>query len=450
MNIKKSKCNTILTLLTALVCLGTEPSSGSTLSDVSNGMSQGTWAKLNTSGYTSNYLKYPGGNGQKTTQFLGNAVWDSISKKVLFLGAGHFDYSQLHIYTESTNTWTIGAAVPDSPRSLNHGYYHNAIDVGGRILGYTRLTNSRGDLFEYNISANSWTQKSSFTHDGDIAHAYVYFPERGIWYVADGTFGLIREYDRSSDSWSVLSQHRECFAGDNSVQTGYYHNFAEYSPTRKEIVFGGGLSQGGGGFTKSRALCKMTSNGTISRLPDAPVNLTVPSGGNSGSIITLDPQTGDLLVLAQDGNFYSFSFSSNSWSTINDGKPAAFSKTSNNVVEGWVAPISTYGVVMYANSNHEIWLYKHGAGNGNPVPPPPSPPIEPSVDTIPPSAPDQLTVVPTGVSTLPPPPAGTPFAELCQLSSTIFCQDFNQLPPNTASGVEGVFHNKGGCSSNSI
>ena len=457
---KISQLNTMAGLIAALACLSTTPATASVLSDTANGMSKGTWSQLNTSGYTNSYLTYPGGNGQPSTQFMGNAVWDSQGQKVYFLGAGHFNFSQLHVYSSSSNTWTIGASVPGSPRGLGHGYYHNAIDVSGRRLGFMRVNNSSTDFFEFNFGSNSWTEKSAFSNDGDTAHAFVYFPERSRWYLADGTFGIIREYNRSSNSWSKFTTERECFGGGNSVKTGYYHNFSEYSPARKEIVFGGGVSQLGGGFSNSRAWCTMNSNGTITTRPNAPVDLNVPSKDNNGGLVTVDPQTGDLLVLAQNGNFYTYSFSSNSWSTRNSGKPSELGKSSNNVTDGWVVPIDTYGVIMYANSARNIWLYKHAAGSGTPVPPP-SPPPSPSADTTPPDPPSQLALVTSGgtpppppppptAPPPPPPPSGAGFAELCQLSTTIFCQDFDQLPPNTASGVEGIYHNKGACDSNGI
>ena len=48
----------------------------------------------------------------------------------------------------------------------------------------------------------------------------------------------------------------------------------------------------------------------------------------------------------------------------------------------------------------------------------------------------------------PPPPLEGPipsFSDLCQRPTTIFCQDFDQLPPEGSQGTEGIFHNGGRC-----
>ena len=49
---------------------------------------------------------------------------------------------------------------------------------------------------------------------------------------------------------------------------------------------------------------------------------------------------------------------------------------------------------------------------------------------------------------LAPPPLELPviaFSDLCQQSSTIFCQDFNELPPNSSELIEGIFLNGESC-----
>ena len=47
-----------------------------------------------------------------------------------------------------------------------------------------------------------------------------------------------------------------------------------------------------------------------------------------------------------------------------------------------------------------------------------------------------------------PPPLKLPviaFSDLCQQSSTIFCQDFDQLPVESTDATEGIFLNGGSC-----
>ncbi len=386
--------NKLLFILTLFISIGSTPSWGSTLSDVANSMQPGTWAQLNTNGFNTNYLLYPNGpNTNITTQFMGEGTWDPITKKVLFLGAGHYNYSQLHVYSESTNAWTRGTNPPGAPIGFGHGYNHNALSVSNRILGFIQVQPTEIRFKQYNIGANIWTEKSSTPNDGEIAHALVYFPERSKWYVADGTFGKIREFDHASDSWSTYSWNEECFGGKSR-----YHQFASYNPVRKEIVFGGGNGSSGVNVF-SKTWCKMDQSGDITLMPLAPHSLRVPEGGNNqdGALITIDPVSGDMLVLTQDGKFYAFNFSTNAWTTINDQstRPSGLTHSSNNVTNGFVIPISTYGVVMYADyngNNSSIWLYKHAQG-GTVV----SPPTE---DTISPSTPTGFGGSPTSETTV--------------------------------------------------
>jgi hypothetical protein len=159
----------------------------------------------------------------------------------------------------------------------------------------------------------------------------------------------------------------------------------------------------------------------------------------------------DLLVLTQHGEMYVFDFDANQWSLLPNppSMPPGMQEATANTQDGFVVPIDTYGVVLYMDPKNPpgIYLYKHAQG-GTPVTPPPAvvAPLGigslPSVDTTPPSAPTQLTLAPSGN---PPPLAGTSFSTLCQLSTTIFCQDFDVLPPNNADISEGIFSNGGSC-----
>lgn len=432
MNEMKSRRKTILLLLTTMICLGAEPSRGSVLGDVASSMPAGTWAELKTNGMNEVFLQYPGGNRHVSTEYIGKATWDSETKQVLFSGAGHFNSPILHRYSETSNTWTKGA----QPPSGSHAYYHNAIATDRGLLGFVVIGPQTIHLFQYNIAENTWVEKASTGNDGNIAHALVYFPERGKWYVADGTYGHIREYDDATDTWTTVATEIRCFAQPGEPQGGYYHNFAEYSPASHEIVYGGGNIN-----HLSRSSCTMNASGVITILPPAPVGLSI---NENGSTITVDPVTGDLLVLSQHGQFYAFNFTSNVWSLIpnHPTMPAVMHEANHNVSTGFVVPIDTYGVIMYMDYKRPvsgIYLYKHAQSNG--VPPVPPPPVE----TTPPSAPTQLTFVTPGTISPPPPIDGVTFEVICQQSTTIFCQDFDVLPPNTAGLAEGIFSNVASC-----
>ena len=161
--------NKFLAILLLFISFGSTHSWASTLSNVANSMQPGTWAQLNTNGFNTNYLLYPNGpNTNITTQFFGEGTWDPTSKKVLFLGAGHYNYSQLHVYSDSTNTWTRGKNVPNAPTGFGHGYNHNAIDINGRVLGFIYVKPTEILFKQYNIGANIWTEKPPTSNDGGI------------------------------------------------------------------------------------------------------------------------------------------------------------------------------------------------------------------------------------------------------------------------------------------
>ncbi|MGB0910467.1 MAG: hypothetical protein ACPGYT_08905 [Nitrospirales bacterium] len=359
----------LMCLLTAM-CFS--PSvQASVLSDVANAMSVGTWEEISTTDLNFDFFHYPGEPARLTTAFMGDAMWDPTSQQVLFLGAGHYSSSQMHRYTESSNAWNKGANPPGAPIGLGHAYYHNSISVNDRIVLYVRINSRRFRLYEYNIDGNSWTTRAETANDGDTAHGFVYFPERRLFYLADGTFGILRVFNRGTNSWSVHATNRNCFALGNTTTTGYYHNFAVYNPIRKEIVFGGGNTSNG---ANSRAMCTMNESGTITEMPLAPTNLGISSDNNGGGLISIDSSSGDLLVLTQLGQFYAFNFASNQWRTINDSatRPSQFSLTANNTINDFVVPISTYGVMMYVDEKtKKAFLYKHAQGGAGPVPPPP-------------------------------------------------------------------------------
>ena len=384
--------NKIVIMLTLLLGLGSSLSWGSTLSNVANSMQTGTWAKLNTNGWGPDYLHHPQGPNQNiSVQYMGEGTWDPISKRVLFLGSGHFNYSQLHVYSESTNTWTRGKEPPGAPKGYGHGYNHNAISVNTRRLGFIHDEKSILQFLEYDLNNNNWTLGGKTANDGGIALGLMYFPERSKWYAPDGSNGRIRQYDHVSASWSTYAVRADCFGG-----TGYYHTFATYNPKRKEMVFGGGNN---GANVFSSTWCTMDQSGNITVRPTAPHPLRVPDVAQTtrGSLITIDPTTGDMLVLTQIGKFYAFNFSTNQWTLINDQatRPSTLKKTSRNVEHGFVVPISTYGVVMYHDwegTNSSMWLYKHGQG-GTVVTPP-------AADTSPPSTPTGLSVTAKTESTV--------------------------------------------------
>src|SRR5262245_31505984 len=117
---------------------------------------------------------------------------------------------------------------------------------------------------------------------------------------------------------------------------GPYHNFAEYSPVHKVILFGGGNG--------SSDLYKLDAAGKVTALKKAPIGL-----GTMQSIVTLDPVSGDFLIFGKGGSFYVYDVTSDAWKR-QGGKVPIFEPTrvaDNKVWHVTATPVSTYGVTMF-------------------------------------------------------------------------------------------------------
>ena len=197
------------------------------LSTAADNLAPGAWAQL--SNPPTNFF-FQNSSSRSTLSHLGEGTWDPITRRAYFLGAGREGHSKLHVYDDGSGLWREGGRVLGFPTNFGHGYNHNALDAGSGTLGYIRLNSVNISLYQFPIqqtisTANTWQLLSTTLDDGDIAEALAYFPERGTWVMADGTFGKIREYNPDTNSWSVIETKPSCFG-----KTGIYHTFAVYLP----------------------------------------------------------------------------------------------------------------------------------------------------------------------------------------------------------------------------
>src|SRR5690606_17389941 len=99
-----------------------------------------------------------------------------------------------------------------------------------------------------------------------VDSALEYFPEMGRLVYAESGFKILYVYNPSTNSWSDEISW--------ATGTGSSGNFTEYDPVNGVLYFGGGV-----GDCCRRDFYKLSSNGAVARLADAPVNL-----GNSGAM----------------------------------------------------------------------------------------------------------------------------------------------------------------------
>ena len=176
-----------------------------------------------------------------------------------------------------------------------------------------------------------------------------YFPDMGGLIVSNNGGGSLYHFKDSTQEWSQLA---------SNLPMGDYHGFAEYNPVHKVVVFGGGNG--------SNRLYRLNADGSTATLKDAPSELRT-----NEAVFTVDPVSGDYIVLAEGLTLYAFDPMSDTW-TVADPNPPLPTINANSPFNVIAAPISNYGVTMFVTtyrnpSESEVWLYKHSPGTIPPV-----------------------------------------------------------------------------------
>jgi len=314
------------------------------LGDLAVSMAPGTWAKLNTNGFTNSLLMDAGG-AHHILQYTEDALWNPINKEILFIGSGHPGdpnvLGKFIRYRENTNSWE---ELPYNSIYKGHGYDHNAINpLTGDVYKHTPAT---PDFYKYSQLTGFWNQLPSINGmvAPSVAGALEYFSERNSLIFVDTAYGALNmgrvyEYSFADSLWSQKADR---------LAMGTYHNFAEYSPVSKVMIFGGG--------NDGRQVYKMTSAGIITQMNDASFNI-----GINSSVITVDPVSGKFLVMIPGSLFYEYTGETDTWRQL-PSPPVDMSPSSG---AGIIAtPVSTYGVTFfgrYNSGNPEVWFYKHSA-----------------------------------------------------------------------------------------
>jgi hypothetical protein len=300
-----------------------------------------SWAELKTSGMTPALLQVPTRvMVYNVLEYQNSGVWDPTSRQVLFMAGPHENQGRFITYDEASNTWRQEPDPSPSYLLYNHTYDHNTINEAAGEL-YFRPFNRR-EIWVYKIASKSWRKLTDIPqHDFNCCGSIQYFPDRdGILFV--GTSEL-KFYQVGRKRWTTPSA---------VIKTGPYHAIAEYSPTHKVLIFGGGSGV--------RTVYRMDAGGDVRRLRDSPY----PLDGGGHAIFTADPVSGQFLLFGEDGTFYVYDPGTDQWS-LQGQRPPFFDAGQYGPVSCSIAiPISTHGVVMivtYAPYGPRVFLYKHAA-----------------------------------------------------------------------------------------
>ncbi len=335
----------------------------SALSDAAAALQPGQWTTLNTSNL--NRATLDDGAGYHVLYYTEDLVWDPVSRQLLFVGGGHGTDAEFLRYRESTNAWTRTKPGGSAWHSnFSHAYDHNAIIPSLGKFYFRQPAYDPSDRIEiYDIASNTWTRSAPMPYRPGCCGGLEYFPELNGLVLANGDAGVLH-YDPAANRWTEIS----------GAHWGDYHNFAEYSPTHKVMIFGGGESSG------TNAVYRLNANRSITRLANAPGHL-----GTTHSVVTTDPVSGNFLVFF-DNSFYELNPATDTWRRMSAAPPWG------GGIWGVVAtPISTYGVtafVRYGGDNSKVYLYRHTAGSGST---PPTISLSASPATIPPQGSSRLT-----------------------------------------------------------
>lgn len=348
----------------AALALAAGQARASALSDAAAALQPGQWRVLNTTNL--NRATLDDGAGYHVFYYTEDLTWDPVSRQLLFAGGGHNSDAEFLRYRESTNAWTrTKPAGSQWHHSFSHGYDHNAIAPAlGKFYFRQPAYDPSNYLEIYDIASGTWSRSAPMPYRPGCCGGLEYFPELNGLVLANGDAGLLF-YDPAANRWSELS----------GAGWGDYHNFAEYSPVHKVMIFGGGESSGG------NAVFRLNASRQITRLANAPGHL-----GTTHAVVTTDPVSGNFLVFL-DNAFYELNPATNTWRRMSANAP-----WQSSGVFGVVAtPISTYGVVafvQYAGDNSKVYLYRHTAG-GSASPPTVS--LSPSPTSVPAGGASTLT-----------------------------------------------------------
>jgi hypothetical protein len=262
------------------------------------------------------------------------------------VGGDHGDRPKFAAYSEATNTWQ---ELPQQPwmQPTSHGYDHSGLNpLTGEF--YHRPFNSR-TVYRFSPGSGQWSAlpaiPDSVMDYNNCCVGMDYFPALGgLVYASVGNNNLILWED-------ATSQWRPLAAG---LAMGPYHSFAEYNPVRRVVVFGGG--------NDSSDMHKVDAAGVVTTLAPAPFHV----GIQWGAVFTVDPASGEYVVLRQNGQLYGYDVMSDYWRLLSQTAPVT-TTTYDNPIHGVVAtPVGTYGVILFVTSNGpgqcRVTLYKHNAG----------------------------------------------------------------------------------------
>jgi len=364
------------------------PQGATALGELAASMAPGMWAELTTTNLANalSSADHGGGNASTIVGDANNGAWDPASGQLHFIGSDHnwgVTATKWIRYTESNNAWTVMPDQPWYPFGTNHNFHNqsNMDPARGEFYFREYYTTGGGPKSgtwqRYSIGANTWTATPPLDAGGGTTGYHgscAYFREMDglVQWIQDWSadIGTVFLYKRTTNAWQRLGP---ASGFDTAGAAGLAS--ATYNPVHKLVWLTGG---------NNRRNWKLTSDGAVTELPQAPVQLGYI---NRGTVTTVDPVSGDFLIFSGDGKFTSFNIQTGTYTLESDCTapvqtcPSPASPAAGTMWCVFATPIANHGVTMFVKLDAfvpKVFLYRHAAGSGpSPPAPPPAPPPTP-------------------------------------------------------------------------
>lgn len=332
----------------------------STLADLSASLSPGNWGQLTSAtGQDAVIGSQPGASGSQTI-FGNTQPWNPFNKSIEIMGCDHLGvpptaWIEHTRYSALTNSFSV-----IEPRGFlsgtGHSYDHHVVNPSNGDLYFVPFAGFSGSisLYRKSLGAGTYSQIFTFSSISDqVTHGSAWWSGPFSGAGAQGCFvlynngsgtGQLRCYDPLSGS-QIYSNN----SASPGVNGDDYHTVMEYSATHNVAVYGGGT-------TNPNKLWRLSSDGSVASMPNAPIGV----GMKEGNFVN-DPLTGNFLLMGSGQHWELNPNGAGTW-TQKNAPPAGVGSPAAG--EGVIScAISDYGVVAYitqaSSSGGTFFVYKH-------------------------------------------------------------------------------------------
>lgn len=350
------------------------PFTGSTaLGKLAAGMAPGTWAQLTVADQDATL-----GVGQHSgsmIHYCNTMPWNAFDHVIEILGEDHaYGHERYARYDEITNAFVLVTDDVGFGSGTQHGYDHNTLNphngdfyqrfigqdaVGADlpIHGKRKSVGSASFVDIPDVAGNFYTQiaigatywSGSFTGAGAQGALLVFNSGSANGTASDGQIAM---FDPLANTWFFNKTGMAPFYGTGST----YHSVAEYSAKKNVAVYGGGNAA-------RNKLWRLSSNGTVTAMPDAPSEVAI---GIQGGLLVDEPVTGNFLLLSAGELWELDPNGTGAWTQQTGSRqpPANVGIPGPSVIDGMFATaIPEYGVVVFVKQTSQtggtFFVYRH-------------------------------------------------------------------------------------------